>query len=74
VGYGEAYDEQTPNAGMQMREHALHGERVVYTLQLAAAAARRSDSDTAHALLTRVQRWCATFSPETTFSTTEENA
>jgi len=74
VGYGEAYDEQTPNPGMQVREHALHGERVLYTLQLAAAAARRGDRNRAHPLLTLVQRWCAAFSPEATFSTTEENA
>ncbi len=74
VGYGEAYDEQTPKADMQLREHALRGERVIYTLQLAAAAARRGDRDRAHPLLTRVQRWCAAFSPETTFSNTEENA
>lgn len=74
VGYGEAYDEHTPKAGMQLREHALRGERVIYTLQRAAAAARRGDRDRAHPLLALVQRWCAAFSPETTFSTTEENA
>lgn len=74
VGYGERYDEQTTDIGMQLREHALRGERIIFTLQLAASAARRGHHDRAHTLLTLVQRWCATYSSESSFSTTEENA
>lgn len=74
VGYGEAYDEHTPKAGMQVRERALRGERVLCTLEQAAEAARHGDHTRAHTLWGYVRHWCATFEPETTFSATEENA